>query len=420
MMQQPTLVRDAPAPDINPIRLRSIHQGRGAPVVEPDLTRWILREGHGMPSPIFLDELCWRIVGAGVKLWRTTVHVGTLHPQLLGFGARWRRDKNTVERFKVHRGVRETTDFQQSPIRRVIAEGATERIRPGSPRWDELPLLRDLRAQGATDYLATPLAFSHSRYQAATWASDAPGGFSDAQIETIDALLPALAAMVELRATAKMSELLLDTYLGHSVGPRVLAGQIQRGVGERLRAVILSSDLRGFTRMSDRLPGETVIELLDDYFERITEPVHAHGGDVLKFVGDGVLAIFPCDGDKQADAAAAAMAAATEALRRLAAWNSSCRAEKLPPLNAGIGLHLGDVIYGNVGAPDRLDFTAIGPAVNLASRLEGLTKRLGRPLLCSSAFAEAYPGSLVSLGFQPVRGLAEPEEIFAPEDGALA
>jgi adenylate cyclase len=403
------------APDFNPIRVRSIHDGRGVAIVERDLTRWLLVEGRQIDGDAFLfDELCWRLVGADVKLARATLHIGTLHPQFIGFGVRWRRDLNRIERIKVHHGVLETEDFHTSPIKRVITEGRTERFLQGDDAWERLPLLRELRAQGMTDYLATPLALRR-RHQAATWATDAPGGFADGQVEIISSMLPALATVMEVRALAKMSELLLETYLGRFVGPRILAGQIHRGVGERMRAVILSSDLRGFTRLSDTLPGEEVIALLDDYFECIAEPVHASGGDVLKFVGDGLLAIFPCvDGDTP-DAAAAAMRAARGGLDRLAKWNDDAVATPRPIIQAGIGLHLGDVIYGNVGAPDRLDFTAIGPAVNLAARLEGLTKRLDRPLLCSRNFARAYPGSLVSLGFQPVRGLAEPEEIFAPE-----
>jgi adenylate cyclase len=402
------------APNFNPIRVRSVHDGRGAAVIERDLTRWLLTDGRAMKGDALLfDELCWRLVGAGVPLARATLHIGTLHPQVLGFGVRWRREPNRVERIKVHRGVQETEDFLTSPIRRVILEGATERFPPGHEAWQRLPLLRQLRGEGLTDYLAAPLALRR-HHQAATWATDVPDGFTDEQIEIISCVLPALATVMEARALAKMSELLLETYLGRFVGPRILDGQIHRGVGERMRAVILSSDLRGFTRLSDTLPGDQVIELLDDYFERITEPVHAAGGDVLKFVGDGLLAIFPCqDGD--APAAAAALRAARAGLDRLAAANDRARGAHRPVVQAGIGLHIGDVIYGNVGAPDRLDFTAIGPAVNLAARLEGLTKRLGRPLLCSRDFADAYPGKLVSLGFQPVRGLAKPEEIFAPE-----
>lgn len=404
------------APDFNPIRVRSVHDGRGAAVVERDLAHWLLVEGRQLEgNAVLFDELCWRLVGAGVDLARATLHIGTLHPQLLGFGVRWRREPNRIERIKVHHSVRESEDFLNSPIRRVILDGARERFRPGDEAWERIPLLRQLRAEGMTDYLAVPLALRR-HHQAATWATDAPGGFTDEQIEIICSIVPALATVMEVRALAKMSELLLETYLGRFVGPRILDGQIHRGVGERMRAVILSSDLRGFTRLSDKLPGEDVIELLDDYFQCIVEPVHAGGGDVLKFVGDGLLAIFPCiDGDTP-DAAAAAMRAAQTGLERIARWNDNAAAERRPVVHIGMGLHLGDVIYGNVGAPDRLDFTAIGPAVNLASRLEGLTKRLGRPLLCSRDFARAYPGKLVSLGFQPVRGRAQPEEIFAPAE----
>jgi len=405
----------ATAQDLNPIRVRSIHDGRGAAVVERDLTQWLLTEGRQLEGDaVLFDELCWRLVGAGVPLWRATLHIGTLHPQLLGFGVRWRRQPNQVERIKVHHSVRETQDFMNSPIKHVILDGATERFRPTDPSWERIPLLRDLGNQGATDYLATPLALRR-RYQAATWATDALGGFTAEQIEIIRSVLPALATLMEVRALAKMSELLLETYLGRFVGPRILAGQIHRGVGERIRAVLLSADMRGFTRLSDTLPGDEVIELLDDYFECITEPVHAGGGDVLKFVGDGLLAIFPCDGIDAADATQSAMSAARAGLDRLARWNATCQAMRRPTVQAGIGLHLGEVIYGNVGAPDRLDFTAIGPAVNLTARLENMTKRMARPLLCSRDFAHAYRGPLVSLGFQPVRGFAEPEEIFAPE-----
>ncbi len=405
------------APTFNPIRLRSSHEGIGHPVKEPDLIRWLLAEGrHIAGDARLLDALSWRLVGAGVPLWRSTLHIGTLHPQLLGMGARWRRDTNMAQRFKVLRGVERTDDFIKSPLRRVIREGCSERFRRNDPAWQTIPLLMDLASQGATDYYAQPVARFNGRHQAMTWASDAPEGFSDEHIAVIDSILPALGAIVELRGMARIAELLLETYHGRMVGPRILAGQIERGIGERMRAVILASDMRGFTRLSDRLPGEDVIELLDEFFERIVEPVHQTGGDVLKFIGDGMLAIFPAPPGDEESATRAALDGAREAQRRLAEWNTAARAKKAPQMNAGFGLHLGEVIYGNVGSPDRLDFTAIGPAVNIAARLETLTKRLGRPILASRDFAASYPGRLVSLGFQPVRGFAEPEELFGVED----
>jgi adenylate cyclase len=180
-----------------------------------------------------------------------------------------------------------------------------------------------------------------------------------------------------------------------------------------MRAVIMMTDLRGFTALSDRLPGDEVIELLDDYFDAIATPIEKRKGEVLKFIGDGMLAIFPAeDDDDFSQSSVHALEAATEGLTRLDAVNRARDAVGRSELRIGIGLHLGEVIYGNVGSADRLDFTVIGPAVNLASRIEDLTKRLGRPMLFSSSFARICPRPLVSLGFQPVRGLSEPEEVF--------
>jgi adenylate cyclase len=215
----------------------------------------------------------------------------------------------------------------------------------------------------------------------------------------------------------RISANLLDTYLGPQAGHRILAGQIQRAQGERLRAVVMVTDMRNFTGLSDRLPGEAVIKLLDDYFDAIVSPIEERKGEVLKFMGDGVLAIFPADDDEDfAPSSLRALGAATAALDRLAMVNEARRNGARTELRTGIGLHLGEVSYGNVGAADRLDFTVIGPAVNLAARIEGLTKRLARPLLTSRAFAEICPRPLVSLGFHPVRGLHEPEEVFGLPD----
>jgi adenylate cyclase len=211
----------------------------------------------------------------------------------------------------------------------------------------------------------------------------------------------------------RISANLLDTYLGPQAGRRILAGQIRRAEGERLRAVIMMTDLRGFTELSDRLPGDEVIELLDDYFDAVATAIEGHKGEVLKFIGDGMLAIFPAeDDDDFSQSSVHALEAATQGLARLDMVNQARCAAGKSELRIGVGLHLGEVIYGNVGAADRLDFTVIGPAVNLASRIEDLTKRLFRPMLFSRAFARVCPRPLVSLGFQPVRGLNDPEEVF--------
>jgi adenylate cyclase len=400
--------------NLNPIRVHSVHTGRGAPIVEKDIGRWLLVEGRNIENDaILFDELCWRIVGAGVPLWRATLHIGTLHPQLLGFGSRWRRDRNTTERIKVLHGAQQTDDFLRSPIKSVILDGASVRLDPTDPTVRaKYPLIADLFEQGATDYAAKPLSMTGMRHQAITAASDAPGGFTEVHHAVFAEFMPALTTIMEMRAIKKMGVNLIETYFGRHAGPRILDGQILRRVGERMRAVVLASDLRNFTMLSDRLPGEEVIEILDDYFEAIAEPVHAHGGDILKFVGDGIIAIFPTDGDREGAAAESALDSALAGLKSLDGISAARQAAGRLPLRAGMGLHLGDVIYGNVGSPDRLDFTAIGPAVNLAARLENITKRVDRPLVMSSDFATAYRKPLASLGFHPVRGISEPEEIF--------
>ena len=394
-------------------RTEGAYTSLGAPIPGGQVERWLLREGPHIASIVeMFDELCWRLVGDGLPLWRATLHMGTLHPQIRGLGARWLRAFNIIEEYRILNGSEATEEYLRSPIRTATERGTPFR-RSLNEDTPEYPLLTKLRGFGVTDYFALALNRTFRRFPVVTWATDRPSGFSDEDIAAFEEINPALAAIVETRAVRRMTENLLDTYLGPQAGRRVLAGQIQRAEGERLRAVIMMTDMRGFTALSDRLPGEEVIELLDDYFDAIVTPVAARKGETLKFMGDGVLAIFPAaDDDDFSSASVQALEAALEGLERLGIVNKKRRAVDRTEVRIGIGLHLGEVIFGNVGAADRLDFTVIGPAVNLASHIEGLTKRLLRPILVSSAFAQICPRPLVSLGFHPVRGLFEPEEVF--------
>ena len=394
-------------------RTEGAYTSLGAPIPGGQVERWLLREGPHIASIVeMFDELCWRLVGDGLPLWRATLHMGTLHPQIRGLGARWLRAFNIIEEYRILNGSEATEEYLRSPIRTATERGTPFR-RSLNEDTSEYPLLTKLRGFGVTDYFALALNRTFRRFPVVTWATDRPSGFSDEDIAAFEEINPALAAIVDTRAVRRMTENLLDTYLGPQAGRRVLAGQIQRAEGERLRAVIMMTDMRGFTALSDRLPGEEVIELLDDYFDAIVTPVAARKGETLKFMGDGVLAIFPAaDDDDFSSASVQALEAALEGLERLGIVNKKRRAVDRTEVRIGIGLHLGEVIFGNVGAADRLDFTVIGPAVNLASHIEGLTKRLLRPILVSSAFAQICPRPLVSLGFHPVRGLFEPEEVF--------
>jgi adenylate cyclase len=394
-------------------RTEGAYTSLGTPIPGGQIGKWILAEGPQIGSIVeMFDELCWRLVGDGLPLWRASLHLSTLHPQIRSLGARWYRPLNIIEEYRILNGSEATDEYLLSPIRATIERGTPfrRRLTEDTP---EYPLLSKLKGNGATDYFALALNRTIRRFPVVTWATDRPGGFSDADITALEEINPALAAIVDTRAIRRITENLLDIYLGPQAGRRVLAGQVQRAEGEQIRAVIMITDMRGFTALSDRLPGEEVIELLDDYFDAIVTPIEARKGETLKFMGDGVLAIFPAaDDDNFSEASMQALEAALEGLERLGTVNKARRAADRSEVRIGIGLHLGEVIFGNVGAADRLDFTVIGPAVNLASRIEGLTKRLLRPILVSSAFARICPRPLVSLGFHPVRGLFEPEEVF--------
>jgi len=398
-------------------RTEGTYTGLGAPIPGGRIDRWILSEGPHIDSHVeFFDELCWRLLGEGVSVRRATLNAGTLHPLIRGIGARWLRDLNVIEDFRILHGSEATDEYLHSPIRATIERGTPFRRRLDA-EIPEYPLLEKLRKAGATEYFALALNRTFKTYPVVTWATDRPRGFSDADITALEDINPALAAIVETRVVRRISANLLDTYFGPEAGRRILAGQIRRAEGERLRAVVMMTDMRGFTALSDRLPGDEVITLLDDYFDALATPIQERNGEVLKFMGDGMLAIFPAaDDDDFSASSVRALEAATEGLERLDAVNNARRSTGRSELRTGIGLHLGEVIYGNVGTVGRLDFTVIGPAVNLASRLEELTKRLLRPMLFSADFARVCPRPLVSLGFQPVRGLIFPEEVFGLPD----
>ncbi len=392
-------------------------RGLGRPVAGGSLVDWILsREIRGKDGAAMFDELCWRMVAQDLPLWRANLSIGTLHPQLMGLGFRWHRQRGVTE-FRVRHGIERHPDYLESPMRPAIEKGVTLRYRleEETADLDRYPLLRQLRGEGATDYLACPLAMGVVRYDVATWATDRPGGFAPAHVAAITQILPALSLFVETKVLERRSAILLDTYLGRTIGRHILDGEIFRGESRRLRAALMAVDLRDSTGLADRLPGEELIRLLDDYFEAVAGAVHAEGGEILKFVGDGVLAIFGPEGRPEPEAAAAAFAAAAEIVRRVDVANENRDIVGQELIRFGIGLHLGEIYYGNVGAADRLDYTAIGPAVNLVVRLEGLTKTLQRPVLLSESFAKAAGAPFLSLGRHPMRGLSEPQEVFAPQ-----
>jgi adenylate cyclase len=394
-------------------------------VASHDLVHWILTDGrivavgedpvHDAGSPErFVNALCCHLVAAGVPLRRVALYAATLHPQVRGIGWHWSRDRGEAEEVRLAQGVDLTQEFLESPLRDTIEDGTVLRRRlGGSPR--ELLFPGGFRAEYCTEYLSVPLNRAIQRYPVIVWVTDRTGGFAESDLALLEDIRPALAAVVETIVTLRTARGLFSIYLGRRAGERVLNGQILRGHAEPLRAVILTTDLRNSTALSDRLPSGEMIHVLDDYFEDVASTTHAHGGSVLKFIGDGVLAIFGTGGDEDQTAARAALATANEIIAKVTA-----RKVRGDSLRAGIGLHVGTVMYGNVGSPDRLDFTVVGPAVNLAFRLEALTKELGHPVVASRAFAVASGLPLVPLGAYPIRGFRGVEEVFGwPRQGPV-
>jgi adenylate cyclase len=358
-----------------------------------------------------IDELSWRLVAAGFPVLRVNLRGGTLHPQFLGATYVWWRSSAQTQEIMITHEVADLVPPEQNPVMRVAGGETLRRRLEGPEARLDFPILLDLKARGATDYFALPVggAFGPFAYMAA-YVTDRPGGFSEREIADLAAVSERLSIVADMNSQRQIAENVLKAYLGPQTGRKVLAGQIRRGSGEEITAVLWSSDLRRFTQMSDQLEGEHVIGILNDLFDLQAKAIVGHGGEILKFVGDGLLAIFPvARPDEAACTAASALTAVQEALGALRAKVSPAGE---PPLEIVIALHYGKVIYGNVGAADRLDFTVIGPAVNLVSRIETIAKSRDLPLIVSDDFARAYGGTLASLGLHQLRGLDLPHELF--------
>jgi adenylate cyclase len=382
---------------------------------DSDVLHWLTNDTR---DERFLDnifaELCLRLQRAGVPVKRATLHLMIVHPQWLGSRIMWADGMREAELRRVDYDVRERSDYIDSPANE-LHDGAAE-VRENLERDPALSrkhaFYDRMRAKGLTDYVAWPLYHTLGKRHIVTFATGQPGGFDDAHIAGLLRLLPVLALVSEIRMKNRLARTLLETYVGSHASELVLAGATRRGSGTTVRAAIMICDLRDFTRISDNWPRDDVIDLLNGYFDAMSEPVARHGGEILKFIGDGLLAIFPLS---NASACANLLHAVAEARQAMINLNQKNGETGREPLNYGIGIHVGDVMYGNIGSQTRLDFTVIGPAVNMASRLETLTKQLGRTVLLSRAFADFVNSDfdLERVGEYPVRGFSDPIELFA-------
>jgi adenylate cyclase len=381
------------------------------------IAEWLVGPARHIVSGIAsFDEFAWRLLAAGLPLLRVTLHVGTIHPQFLGTTMVWWRDIGKTTQVMIGHEIGDAIPYGKNPVRRVCEGRETLRRRLDLPD-DQLDfdVLFELRERGGTDYLALPIAGVHAVDYMVTFVTDRPGGFAANETDDLARMAQRLAVVVDRHSQWWITRNVLSAYLGERTGPKVLAGQIRRGTGVELTAVLWSSDLRGFTERSDRLPGNRMIEILNTLFDAQAIAIRDRGGEILKFIGDGILAVFPIEDmatiPSVARDAVAAAHTALAAVRRLV--GDPAMADE-PPLEIVVALHIGTVSYGNIGAADRLDFTVIGPAVNLVSRIEGMAKALDRPILVSSDFAQALGDGLVSVGLHHLRGLAMPHELFAP------
>lgn len=380
--------------------------------VEPVLD-WLVREGRLLGDlRRVVDQLCERLCQAGAPLWRIYLGLQTLHPQLRAMGVVWVRGGGTTEIARRH-GIEQTSAFIGSPIQEVRFFGRRVRHALGQLTPEDHVVLHELRAEGGTDYLALPMPFSRGETPVVTLATDFADGFTDTDIAKFERLLDHLAPIAEAQVMYRVAVTLMETYLGGHTGQRILDGLIKRGDGETIRAVLWFCDMRNFTGLSETLPADKMLAMLNQYFDVLDAALRPRGGEILRFIGDGVLAIFPVvDAMFLPQACSGAVEAALDALARMQIVNETRLANSEPEIRFGVGLHVGSFTYGNIGTEDRLDFTVIGPAVNRCVRLETLSKTLGVPIVTSAEFNANCPRSLRSLGFQDLRGVADKQEVF--------
>ena len=391
----------------------------------------------GLPAGEQIAGFCRKVFDSGFPIKRVQMGMYTLHPRYGSHTFVWRPGADAIEHIPRERAIQSRDVYLKSPVHHMRSRGLLAlRRRLDMDDTDEFVLFPELRAEGLVDYAAHLVPYDPSQVELIaeglgaaddttspgasldgiffSCATDRPEGFDDGQLNQVVQALPYLALSVKSRLTYDVASTVLETYLGRDAGHRVLTGEIERGSAEAIRAVIWFSDLRGFTKLTDSLPRDILIAALDDYLEAMAAPVQANNGQILKFMGDGLLATFDLTGRDDAAICQDALTAAAELRAVFPAFNEGREATGKPIMDFGLALHLGEVFYGNIGASDRLDFTVIGPAVNEASRIQALCRSLGRNILISSTFQETASSKrgLESLGFHALRGVREPQELF--------
>lgn len=376
---------------------------------------WLFSRGCMMKNDTkFVYELGHQLNACGAPVDRLRILMRTLHPEIVGASSSWSKSTDMTSHVKSNRRIRETDKYIGSPMQQLVE---TEKMI--HQRLDRLSenahrAYTELFEEGFTDYLALPVITADGFSSAIIVVTSAGDGFSDQDIANFRELRSYLVPILEVQSLRHLSRSLLNTYVGKRTGEKVLSGMIKRGDADIINAALWFSDLRNFTQTTETLAANLVLDMLNDYFEFVAAAVTARGGEILRFIGDAMLIVFPID-DRQNNHAAceAAIDAAIDAQNTLASLNHQRRRHGQPEIEFGVGLNIGEVVYGNVGAPDRLDFTVMGPAVNRTARLESLTKELGRNILFSKEFADHIDGPVQSLGEHEMKGIVEPQAVFA-------
>jgi adenylate cyclase len=386
----------------------NIPAGEGAPknlaALVSQITNWLIGPARRSCTPVeIVNGLVERLAGAGVPLWRVRIAQQVANPLIGAWGVMWKRNDRT-ELYTVPRGVLQTNAFYGSPFEHVIRTRARfhrslEKLETGHDH----EVLFELASQGSTDYLALPVEYGDGSVQVSAFTTDRQGGFREWEATLIERLMPAFAAAMEPAAMRHSMTSLLEVYLGTGPAGRVIGGAFQRGATTEIEAAVMVTDLRGFTGLSERLVPERLLQLLGAYFEIVVEAVRSEGGDVLKFIGDGVLALFSAEGNGRDEACARAVRSVCHAFSRKAD----------PELRFVSAVHVGPVVYGNIGSLDRLDFTVVGSTVNYVSRLEATAKLLDKAAICSGDVARSLPSGMVrDLGRHALKGISEPQTLY--------
>jgi adenylate cyclase len=386
-----------------------------------EVREWLIDGGRSKPVPgDMISALCERLIAGGIPLFRVAFYIRTLHPDIFGRNFIWKPDE-PIQIGTADYSILDTPQFHASPISIVAREGREIRARVGDPDSARWPIVEDLRAEGVTDYIALPIKYIDGSAHTTSWTTKQAGGFTDEQVAALRSIIAPLSRLVEVVGLRRVATTLLDTYVGNRAGEKILGGQIRRGHAESMNAAIWLSDLRGFTALSDRLPPETVVDILNNYFDHQVAAIKAHGGEVLKFMGDGLLAVFPIDeyvGDSQ-QVCARVLEAARDTRASVEAMQYKV-GDVVERFRFGVALHVGNILYGNIGGGSRLDFTCIGPAINLAARLEKLTGKMQRTIVASEGFAGICSGGWCDLGEFPIAGFSRAQRVFGLLDEEVA